>query len=205
MTARAVRKVESRADIAAFMAAGKRAQTGNPHWAEPLRYETFRVFDKKRSPLMLENEIQPFVAFRDGQPAGRIVAVVNRRISKNTMIGADTSALSTPSMRDVFSALLDHAAALHSRPRSAAYPRPICCRSIMSPDFSSLASTSLTSCGRTMRLLVIAAIWKRSVCARRWTCLPMFAGSLNRTFPSAWPKSQAGWIVPVTFNPLDSL
>ena len=78
MTALLARKVLCPADVSAFMAAGKRAQSGNSRWIEPLHNETFKEFDKKRSPLMLENEIQPFVAFLDGQPAGQIVAVINR-------------------------------------------------------------------------------------------------------------------------------
>ncbi|MGI8570813.1 MAG: hypothetical protein ACR2KT_18125 [Methylocella sp.] len=111
MTALLVRKVQSPADVAAFMAAGKRAQTGNSLWIEPLRDEILRVFDKKRSPLMLENEIQPFVAFRDGQPAGRIVAVVNRaHLEKYHDACGHFGVIDAIDERDVFASLLQHAA-----------------------------------------------------------------------------------------------
>ena len=111
MTALLVRKVQSPVDVAAFMAAGKRAQTGNSRWIEPLREEMLRVFDKKRSPMMLENEIQPFVAFRDGQPAGRIVAVVNRaHLEKYHDACGHFGVIDAIDERDVFAVLLQHAA-----------------------------------------------------------------------------------------------
>ena len=111
MTALLVRKVQSPADVAAFMAAGKRAQNGNSRWIEPLREEMLRVFDKKRSPMMLENEIQPFVAFRDGQPAGRIVAVVNRaHLEKYHDACGHFGVIDAIDERDVFAVLLQHAA-----------------------------------------------------------------------------------------------
>ncbi|MGH6853148.1 MAG: hypothetical protein ACREDJ_08160, partial [Methylocella sp.] len=111
MTALLVRKVQGPAGVEAFMAAGKRAQTGNSLWIEPLRDEMLRVFDKTRSPLMLENEIQPFVAFRDGQPAGRIVAVVNRaHLEKYRDSCGHFGMIDAIDDRDVFAALLHDAA-----------------------------------------------------------------------------------------------
>ncbi len=37
------------------------------------------MFDPRRTPFMRENIIQPFVAFRDGEPVGRIVATIESR------------------------------------------------------------------------------------------------------------------------------
>jgi hypothetical protein len=67
-----------RAGIAAFIAAGRRAQSVNPHWVEPVHEETRMLFDPRRTPFTRENAIRPFVAFRDGEPVGRIVATVDR-------------------------------------------------------------------------------------------------------------------------------
>jgi GNAT superfamily N-acetyltransferase len=111
MTALLVRKVQSPADVAAFMTAGKRAQSGNSRWIEPLHDEVRKVFDNQRSPLMLENEIQPFIAFRDGQPAGRIVAVVNRaHLEKYHDACGHFGVIDAIDDRDVFAVLLQHAA-----------------------------------------------------------------------------------------------
>ncbi len=106
-----VREVQSPDDIAAFIAAGKRAQSGNAQWIEPLRYELFRVLDKDRSPLMRENEIQPFVAFRDGEPVGRIAAVVNRaHLAKYGDSCGHFGLIDAIDDREVFSSLVEHAA-----------------------------------------------------------------------------------------------
>jgi hypothetical protein len=70
--------VVDRAGIAAFIAAGRRAQSVNPHWVEPVHDEIRMLFNPRRAPFMRENDIQPFVAVQDGEPVGRIVATVHR-------------------------------------------------------------------------------------------------------------------------------
>jgi hypothetical protein len=78
MTALRVEAIAGKAGIDAFLAAGRRGQSTNPRWVEPVHDEIRTVFDPKRAPYMRENDIQPFVAFRDGEPVGRIVATVDR-------------------------------------------------------------------------------------------------------------------------------
>jgi hypothetical protein len=68
--------VNDRAGISAFIAAGRRAQSINPHWVEPVHEEIRMTFDRRRAPFLRENVIQPFVAFRNGEPVGRIVATI---------------------------------------------------------------------------------------------------------------------------------
>jgi hypothetical protein len=70
--------VADRGGIGAFIAAGRRGQSVNPHWIEPVQAEIRMLFNPRRTPFMRENVIQPFVAFRDGEPVGRIVATVDR-------------------------------------------------------------------------------------------------------------------------------
>jgi hypothetical protein len=73
-----VEPVSDKAGITAFIAAGRRGQSVNPRWVEPVHDEIRTLFDAKRAPYMRENTIQPFVAFRDGEPVGRIVATIDR-------------------------------------------------------------------------------------------------------------------------------
>jgi len=73
-----IREVQGKRDLDAFIAAGHRAQSVNPHWVAPLHTELQMAFDAKHSPLMQENAIKAFVALQDGEPAGRIAAIVNR-------------------------------------------------------------------------------------------------------------------------------
>ena len=70
--------VGDRQGITAFISAARRAQAVNPHWVEPVQDEIRMLFNPRRTPFMRDNVIQPFVAFRDGQPVGRIVATVDR-------------------------------------------------------------------------------------------------------------------------------
>jgi len=76
MSALRIVPVDDRAGMSAFIAAGRRAQATNPHWVEPLHDEIRMVFDPRRAPFRRENVVQPFVAFLDGEPVGRIVATI---------------------------------------------------------------------------------------------------------------------------------
>jgi hypothetical protein len=61
----------------AFIRAASRAQGADPNWAPPLNMEVHQFFDRERSPFARENEIACFVALRDGEPVGRIAAILN--------------------------------------------------------------------------------------------------------------------------------
>ncbi|MGA8600921.1 MAG: hypothetical protein WB663_05935 [Beijerinckiaceae bacterium] len=73
-----IREAGSRADFDAFVEAAHRAQAGNKHYVPLLRDEMHWAFDKRKSPLVRENDVHAFVAYRDGIPIGRIASVVNR-------------------------------------------------------------------------------------------------------------------------------
>src|SRR5678815_1237732 len=73
-----IRPVRTRRDMNAFIRAAYRAQSGNPKWAPALDMEAHEFFDPKHSPFAKENEIECYVALRDGEPVGRIAAIVNR-------------------------------------------------------------------------------------------------------------------------------
>jgi len=70
--------VVDRRGIESFIAAARRAEFANPRWIEPVHDEIRMIFNPRRTPFMRENDIQPFVAFRGGEPIGRIVATVER-------------------------------------------------------------------------------------------------------------------------------
>lgn len=73
-----IRPVRTRRDMNAFIRAAYRAQGHNPRWAPALDMEAHEFFDPKHSPFAKENEIECYVALRDGEPVGRIAAIVNR-------------------------------------------------------------------------------------------------------------------------------
>ena len=51
---------------------------GDPNWVAPLIRDVKTAFDKKKHPFYTHSEVQPFVAYRDGRPVGRIAAINNR-------------------------------------------------------------------------------------------------------------------------------
>ena len=73
-----IRPVRTRRDMNAFIHAAFRAQGHNPRWAPALDVEAYEFFDPKHSPFAKENEIECYVALRDGEPVGRIAAILNR-------------------------------------------------------------------------------------------------------------------------------
>jgi hypothetical protein len=73
-----IRPVRTRRDMNAFIRAAFRAQGHNPRWAPALDMEAHEFFDPKHSPFAKENEIECYVALRDGEPVGRIAAILNR-------------------------------------------------------------------------------------------------------------------------------
>jgi ribosomal protein S18 acetylase RimI-like enzyme len=51
---------------------------GDPNWVAPLLRDVKTAFNKQKHPFHLHSEVQPFVAYRDGRPVGRIAAINNR-------------------------------------------------------------------------------------------------------------------------------
>ena len=111
MGALEIREAESRADFDAFIEAAHRAQAGNKHYVPLLRDEMHWAFDKKKSPLVQENDVRAFVAYRDGAPVGRIASVVNHaHLAKYNDARGHFGLLQGIDDRQFFTALLDRAA-----------------------------------------------------------------------------------------------
>ena len=73
-----VRKVESGADWDAFYQAAHVCQGRDPYWVAPLRIIQAEQLNPKKNPWFDHGEAAFWVAFKDGQPVGRISAQVDR-------------------------------------------------------------------------------------------------------------------------------
>lgn len=105
-----IRPVRTRRDMKAFIRAAHRAQGGNPHWAPALDMEAHEFFNPKHSPFAKENEIECYVALRDGEPVGRIAAIVNRaHLAYHNDRTGHFGFIEAIDDREVFSALTDEA------------------------------------------------------------------------------------------------
>mgnify|MGYP001159191841 FL=1 len=73
-----LRPVRSRRDIRAFGEAARVAQGHDPNWVGLLDEDLDLLLNPRRSVFVRENDVQGWVALRDGRPVGRILAVLNR-------------------------------------------------------------------------------------------------------------------------------
>jgi len=94
----------------AFIRAAVRAQGSDPHWARPLNMEAHEFFSPKHSPFAKENELECLVALRDGEPVGRITAIVNKTyLELHKDATGHFGFIEAIDDRDVFAALFDAA------------------------------------------------------------------------------------------------
>jgi hypothetical protein len=106
-----IRPVRTRRDMNAFIRAAFRAQGGNPRWAPSLDMEAHEFFNPKHSPFAKENEIACYVALRDGEPVGRIAAILNRaHLAYHNDRTGHFGFIESIDDHDVFRALTDQAA-----------------------------------------------------------------------------------------------
>jgi GNAT superfamily N-acetyltransferase len=52
---------------------------GDPYWVPQLRMDRKAMFDDKKHPFYEHAEVQSFLAYKDGKPAGTVVANINHR------------------------------------------------------------------------------------------------------------------------------
>ena len=73
-----VKPADDRSTFRHFVQLPYRIYDGDPNWVAPLIRDVKTAFNKKKHPFHTHSEVQPFVAFRDGRPVGRIAAINNR-------------------------------------------------------------------------------------------------------------------------------
>ena len=77
-----VRPVASKRELKAFMRLPWRLYRNEPQWVPPLLMELRKRLDRKRNPFFEHAEAEYFLAWRDGRPAGRITAQVDRNFNE---------------------------------------------------------------------------------------------------------------------------
>jgi len=70
--------LRDRRDRARFVDFPYRLHRGDPHWVPPLRRDMRQLIDPRRNPFFDHGEAQFWLAWRDGEPVGRISAQINR-------------------------------------------------------------------------------------------------------------------------------
>jgi hypothetical protein len=83
-----VSPVQDEAGLQEFLRFPWRIYQQDPYWVPPLLTEQRKFLDQRRGPFFEIGEAQYFLAFRHGEPVGRISAHINRR--HDEFHGADT-------------------------------------------------------------------------------------------------------------------
>lgn len=73
-----------RGPLKKFVKFGISLYKGNDCYVPPLIFDEVETFLPSRNPAFAFCEAQPFMAFRDGKPVGRIVAIINHRLNERT-------------------------------------------------------------------------------------------------------------------------
>ncbi len=73
-----VRPVESRRELTRFIKLPFRLHRGTP-WVPPLIFERRQFLNRSKNPYFEHAEAEYFLAWRDGEPVGRITAQIDRR------------------------------------------------------------------------------------------------------------------------------
>jgi len=74
-----VRTVSGKADKSRFIALQWKFYENDPNWAPPLKMDRRKLLNTEKNPFFKHGNIELFIAERDGEPVGRIAAIVNRR------------------------------------------------------------------------------------------------------------------------------
>jgi len=77
-----VRPVSSRRELARFVKLPWRLYRNEPNWVPPLVFERKRFLDRKKNPYFHHAEAEYFLAWRDGEPVGRITAQIDRTFNE---------------------------------------------------------------------------------------------------------------------------
>src|SRR5256714_12994503 len=77
-----VRPVRSRGDLSKFIKLPFRLYKGQQNWVPPLVYERKRHLNRSKNPFFEHAEAEYFLAWRDGEPVGRISAHVDHNFNQ---------------------------------------------------------------------------------------------------------------------------
>lgn len=77
-----IEEVESRRDLKRFVAFPSTLYRGNPCWVPPLRLDEMNTLRKDKNPAFEFCDAAYWMAFRNGEPVGRIAGILHRRFNE---------------------------------------------------------------------------------------------------------------------------
>ncbi len=104
-----IREVASRKDLKTFIYLPEKVHAGHKNWVYPLYSDDWKYFDPKKNKAFSYCDTILFLAFKDGQPAGRIMGVINKRYNEyRHERTARFGYFETPEDKEIFRALLHY-------------------------------------------------------------------------------------------------
>lgn len=77
-----VRPVQTKRELERFIKLPAQLYRRSPNWVAPLLMQQRRTLDRKRNPFFAHAEAEYFLAWRDGQPVGRISAHIDHNLNR---------------------------------------------------------------------------------------------------------------------------
>jgi len=77
-----IRSVVSKKDLMQFIKLPWKIYRDDPYWVPPLIMDRKKLLDKKKNPFFQHAEMEMFLAYKDGEPVGRIAAITNENHNK---------------------------------------------------------------------------------------------------------------------------
>ncbi len=74
--------IDSKKELKKFIKFEWQIYKGDKNWVPPLIIDMLSKFNKKKNPLFKHSLVQPFLAYKDGKVAGRIVGTINKNYNE---------------------------------------------------------------------------------------------------------------------------
>ncbi len=72
-----IKPVQSKKELNTFIKMPWKIYAGDPNWVPPLIMDMKNLLDKEKNPFWKHSQGEYYIAWRDGQPVGRIAAIIN--------------------------------------------------------------------------------------------------------------------------------
>ena len=102
-----LKEVLSKADLKTFIYLPEKVHEGHCNWVHPIYMDEWKFFDRTKNKSFGYCDTVMLLAFQDGQPAGRVMGIINHRFNEHR--GEKTARfgyLETPEDQGVVHALL---------------------------------------------------------------------------------------------------
>jgi hypothetical protein len=77
-----IRSVQGKRGLKAFVRFPYKIYSGDPNWVPPLDMDDIGTLSKDVNPAYEFSEAEFWMAYRDGEPVGRIAGIINRRANQ---------------------------------------------------------------------------------------------------------------------------